>query len=123
LSIGFDGLRRFTRGLTGLSSLENKRTAPKRKPGYSRELVRAVRAVREADLFFRPDTKRHKKRSKAAKTAHERKRKPSNLKADGARQIIEFDMKHVLGGKYYAFCAIDPCTKEAVILKKKNIFL
>ncbi|MDR2471015.1 MAG: hypothetical protein LBD09_02760, partial [Treponema sp.] len=101
-----------------LSSLENKRTVPKRKrePGYSRELVRAVRAIREEDpsysakkihpillrsmetaevpsaatigrlinrenLFFRADTKRRKKRSKAAKTAHERKRKPSTLKA------------------------------------------
>jgi transposase len=102
-----------------LSSLENKPSAPKgkREPGYSREPVRAVRAVREADpsysakkirpillrvrasvpgtaalrgltarenLFFRPGAKRHKKRSKAAKTAHERKRKPYNLKAGTA---------------------------------------
>jgi transposase len=115
-----------------LSSLENKRTAPKRKrePGYSRELVRVVRMIREADpsysakkirpillrsmetaevlsvatlgrlinrenLFFRADTKRRKKHSKAATTAHERTRKPSTLKARGARQLIEFDMKHV----------------------------
>jgi transposase InsO family protein len=128
-----------------LSSLENKRTVPKREPGYSRELARAARAIREADpsysakkirpillrsmtaaeapsvstlgrliarehLFFRADTKRHKKRSKAT-------RKPYNLKADGARQIIEFDMKHVylLGQKHYAFCAVDPYTKEAAI--------
>jgi hypothetical protein len=37
-----------------LSSLENRRTAPKRKrePGYSRELVRAVRMIREADPSY-----------------------------------------------------------------------
>jgi transposase-like protein len=75
------------------------------------------RLIRRENLFFRADTKRHKKHSKAAQKAHERVRKPYNLKAGGARQIIEFDMKHVRlsGEKHYAFCAIDPFTKETVI--------
>jgi hypothetical protein len=62
------------------------------------------RLIARENLFFRADTKQYKKRSKAAKTAHERKRKPYNLKADGARQIIGFDMKHVflLEGKPFA---------------------
>jgi transposase InsO family protein len=41
----------------------------------------------------------------------------NDLKADGARKVIEFDMKHIylLGVKLYAFCAIDPFTKESVL--------
>jgi len=75
------------------------------------------RLISREKLFFRPDTKRRKKHSKAAKAAHERKRKPYDLKADGARKVIEFDMKHIylLGVKLYAFCAIDPFTKESVL--------
>jgi putative transposase len=39
------------------------------------------------------------------------------LKAEQPRSVIEFDMKHIyLGGvKQYAFVAVDPYTKEAVI--------
>jgi hypothetical protein len=75
------------------------------------------RLISRENLFFRADTKRHKKHSKSAKKAHERQRKPYNLKADAPREIIEFDMKHVylLGEKHYAFCAIDPVDKEAVV--------
>jgi hypothetical protein len=51
------------------------------------------RLTARENLFFRPGAKRHKKRSKSAKTAHERKRKLYNLKADGARQIIGFDIR------------------------------
>jgi hypothetical protein len=51
------------------------------------------RLTARENLFFRPGAKRHKKRSKAAKTAHKRKRKPYNLKTGGARQIIEFEGK------------------------------
>jgi hypothetical protein len=54
------------------------------------------RLTERNNLFSRPDTKRRKKRSKAAGKARERKRKPSNLKSGGARRIIEFDMKHVI---------------------------
>jgi hypothetical protein len=35
------------------------------------------RLIMRENLFFRPNTKRHKKRSKAAKNAHERMGKPS----------------------------------------------
>jgi putative transposase len=75
------------------------------------------RLINRERLFFRPDTKRHKKRSKTVKTGHERKRKPYSLKADGARQLIGFGMKHVylLGQKHYAFCAVDPYNKEASV--------
>jgi hypothetical protein len=75
------------------------------------------RLIARENLFFRADTKRHKKRSKAAQTAHKRTRKPYDLKADGARQIIEFGIKHVYvpGHKHYAFCAIDPYSKEAAV--------
>jgi hypothetical protein len=96
-------------------------------PTYSAKKIRPIllRTMAEADvpcaatlgrlisrnsLFFRADTKQHKKRSNSAKKAHERQRKPYNLKADGAGEIIEFDMKHInlFGKKLYAFCGIDP---------------
>jgi putative transposase len=75
------------------------------------------RLISRENLFFRPDVNRRKKHSNSAKKAHERKRKPYDLKADGARKVIEFDMKHIylLGVKLYAFCAIDPFTKESVL--------
>ena len=49
-----------------------------------------------------------------------KKRKPARLHAELAtkpRALIEFDMKHVYAGgrKYYAFCAIDVYTREALI--------
>jgi len=75
------------------------------------------RLISRNDLFFRPDTKSRKKRSRAARRAHERLRKPYDLKAGGPGQVIEFDMKHVylLGTKLYAFCAIDVFSKDAVV--------
>jgi len=44
-------------------------------------------------------------------------RKPHELKATSPHSLIEFDMKHIRVGnrKQYAFCAVDPYTKEAVI--------
>ncbi|MDR0475123.1 MAG: helix-turn-helix domain-containing protein [Treponema sp.] len=71
------------------------------------------RLISRENLFFRADAKRHKKRSKSAQKAHERQRKPYNLKADAPRQIIESGMKHagLLGEKHYAFCAVDPAPK------------
>jgi transposase InsO family protein len=58
-----------------------------------------------------------KKHSNGTQKAHERRRKPYNLATDGARRIIEFDRKHVYlpGEKHYAFCAVDPFTRETVI--------
>jgi len=75
------------------------------------------RLITREGLFFRPDTKLHRKRSNAALKAHERKRKPAGLKAAGPNQVIECDMKHVclLGQKLYAFAAIDPYKKDAVL--------
>jgi transposase InsO family protein len=75
------------------------------------------RLIKRENLFFISDIKRRKNRSKTAKTAHGRKRKPYGLKADTARQIIEFDMKHIplLGVKLYAFCGIDQFTRETVV--------
>jgi transposase InsO family protein len=75
------------------------------------------RLISRENLFFRPDTKMHRKRSKTAKKAHERKRKPAGLKADGPNRVVEYDMKHVylLGNKLYAFAAIDVYRKEAVL--------
>ena len=91
-------------------------------PGYSVKKIRPIllrsmktsevpsaaarrRLIARENLFFRPDTNRHKKHAKSAKTAHERTGKPYDLKADGARQIIGFGMKHVclLGQKICAF--------------------
>ncbi|MDR0472906.1 MAG: hypothetical protein LBH43_04465 [Treponema sp.] len=72
------------------------------------------RLISRENLFFRAGTKRHKKRGRnRLKKAHERQRKPCNLKADAPRQIIESDMKHIylLGQKQYAFCAVDPAPK------------
>jgi len=75
------------------------------------------RLISREGLFFRPDTKLHRKRSKSAVKGHERKRKPAGLKADGPNKVIEYDMKHVylLGNKLYAFAAIDPFKKDAVL--------
>jgi putative transposase len=75
------------------------------------------RLIRRENLFFRPDTKVHRKRSKAAVKGHERRRKPGNLNADAPNKVIEYGMKHVclLGRKLYAFCAIDPFKKDAVL--------
>jgi len=75
------------------------------------------RLIQREKLFFRPNLSHRKKHARAAKALHAKTRKPYGLKADGARQIVEFDMKHVylLGRKHYAFCAVDPYTKEAVI--------
>jgi hypothetical protein len=45
------------------------------------DFLRRIIFISEAFHFFRPDTKLHRKRSKAAVKAHERKRKPSKLNA------------------------------------------
>ena len=75
------------------------------------------RLIRRENLFFRSDIARRKKNSRRTKALAARKRKPYDLKAITPRQIVEFDMKHIylMGRKQYAFCAIDPFTKEAVV--------
>jgi putative transposase len=44
-------------------------------------------------------------------------RKPFNLYADGPRQVIEFDMKHIWSAnhRHYAFVAVDVFTKQATV--------
>lgn len=44
-------------------------------------------------------------------------RKPKDLAAKQPNQLIEFDMKHIYsyGRRFYAFVAIDPYTKQALI--------
>lgn len=75
------------------------------------------RLINRENLYFRADVARHKKKSKSAKAAQERKRKPYDLKASKEVKIVEFDMKHayVLDAKHYAFCAIDVLRKEALV--------
>jgi len=75
------------------------------------------RLIRREKLFFRADASRRKKHSNSAKKAHERLRKPYNLKPEDKREIVEFDMKHVylLGTKLYAFCAILVSRRETIV--------
>ena len=77
------------------------------------------RIITKCKLFFQEVVQVAKLRSKRA-VATWKKRKPVDLHArlaSASRQLIEFDMKHVYAGgkKYYAFCAIDVFTREAVI--------
>jgi transposase InsO family protein/transposase-like protein len=80
------------------------------------------RIIARFKLFFYEVIKVHKKHSRRAKKAWSdlKQRKPYNLTATQPRTLIEFDMKHIYVGsassdRYYAFCAIDPLTKESVI--------
>jgi len=75
------------------------------------------RLITRENLFFRVDVDKHRKRARKARQTHVRLKKPYGLKAESARQIIEFDMKHISmhGSKQYAFVGVDPLTKEAVI--------
>lgn len=76
------------------------------------------RIIRKFKLFFTEVVKKSKARSKRA-VATWKKRKPAGLHTalSTPRTLIEFDMKHVYAGgrRYYAFCAIDVYTKEALI--------
>jgi len=76
------------------------------------------RLINREGLYFRPDTKLHRKRSNAALKARERKRKTVSLKADGPDKVIGYDMKyvHLPGNKPRTYRAIDPCTKQVVLL-------
>jgi transposase InsO family protein len=75
------------------------------------------RIITKYNMFYRVDLRQHKKLSKSAKRTH-KNRKPKDLHATAPRQIIEFDMKHVLligSCKQYAMVAIDTVTKETFI--------
>jgi transposase InsO family protein len=73
------------------------------------------RIIQKFQLYFARIVRVSKARKAAVKAWV--KRKPYNLKAHGPRQVIEFDMKHInsLGQRNYAFVAVDPFTKEALI--------
>jgi transposase InsO family protein len=77
------------------------------------------RIIAKFKLFCSEVIIAHKKHSKRLKRAWNKlkQRKPYNLIATKPRTLIEFDMKHIYiyGTKYYAFCAIDPLTKESLI--------
>lgn len=87
----------------------------KRDFNYYYSAATIGRIIQRFKLFF----------SKVARIARQRKggikswitRKPYDLKANGPRQVIEFDMKHIYlsGVRRYAFVAVDIFTKEAVI--------
>lgn len=76
------------------------------------------RIIQRFKLFFTEVARRAKERSKRA-IAIWKKRKPAGLHTNLSqpRTLIEFDMKHIYadGQKYYAFCAIDVYTREALI--------
>ena len=76
------------------------------------------RIIQRFKLFFTEVVKQAKFRSKRALATWKR-RKPAGLHTNLSkpRTLIEFDMKHVYAGgrKYYAFCAIDVYTREALI--------
>jgi transposase InsO family protein len=73
------------------------------------------RIIQKFQLYFARIVRVSKARKAAVKAWI--KRKPYNLKANGPHQVIEFDMKHInsLGQRTYAFVAVDPFTKEALI--------
>jgi transposase len=76
------------------------------------------RIIKRFALFFAKNCKAAKRRSKLACIRKQKQRKPYGLKTISPHQLIEFDMKHIyLNGTtpQYAFCAIDPYTKESLI--------
>lgn len=79
------------------------------------------RIIKKYDLYFSRVVELHRKRSLAAKRAHQKSktinRLQYHLQCDEPRRLIEFDLKHISspGGKQYAFCAIDTVTKDAII--------
>lgn len=74
------------------------------------------RIIKRFELYFRAKIIASRKRAKKHQQVW-KVRKPYLLKAEKARSVIEFDMKHIyLGGvKHYAFVAVDIFTKEAVV--------
>ena len=89
------------------------------KPEFQFSCSTIGRIIHKYHLFFQEEIRQAQKRSNRA-IATWKKRKPAglhNLLATKARRLIEFDMKHIYvgGKKYYAFCAIDVFTKEALV--------
>lgn len=84
--------------------------------GWSYSAATIGRIIKKFELYFRAKILASKRLSRQRKQTW-KLRKPYLLKAEKARSVIEFDMKHIyLGGvKHYAFVAVDIYTKEAVI--------
>jgi hypothetical protein len=106
--------------------VEKVRAIRKEAPTYSTKKIRTIllrsmacaevpsvsaigRLIKRENLFFRPDTKLHRKRSNAVLKAHECERKPAGLKSTKPNRVVEFGIKHVylLGNKPYAFAAVE----------------
>jgi putative transposase len=87
-----------------------------RDHGYSYSAATIGRIIKRFELYFRAKILASKRLAKKRRQTW-KLRKPYLLKADRARSVIEFDMKHIyLGGvKHYAFVAVDIYTKEAVV--------
>jgi transposase InsO family protein len=94
------------------------------KPKFHISRSTIGRIIKKFNLFFSEVIKAHKRRSKLAKRhwSKLKSRKPYGLKAITPRSVIEFDMKHIYSHstRYYAFCAIDPLTKESAIHVAKS---
>ena len=73
------------------------------------------RIIQKFRLYFSKVIRVNKYRRSAVKAWVTRK--PKDLAAKQPRQLIEFDMKHIysLNRRFYAFVAVDPYTKQAVI--------
>lgn len=82
------------------------------------------RIIKKYNYYFYPFVTLKTRSKQARKRWNElKRRKPAGLKAKRPRQIIEFDMKHFIttdGSKYYLMCAIDQCSKDAVIHISKS---
>jgi len=83
------------------------------------------RIIARFKLFCSEVIKLHKKRSARMKRfwSEHKQRKPYGLSSTTQpHAVIEFDMKHVYANstRYYAFCAIDPYTKESLIYVARN---
>lgn len=81
------------------------------------------RIIKKFGLYFHRIKQYTKRRRQAIRQWSKLKnRKPAGLVSTKARELIEFDMKHIyaLNRKYYAMCAIDPFTREATIHLARN---
>jgi len=77
------------------------------------------RIIKRWNLFFARNLAKHKRRLRGNLKRWQKMRKPYGLKALSPHQLVEFDMKHIYSSEankpQYAFCAIDPYTKETLI--------
>jgi len=84
--------------------------------GISYSAATVGRIIKKFGLYFSAVIRAARARSKQAVKSWI-KRKPFGLKATGPHRLVEFDMKHIYAEhqRQYAFVAVDPFTKEAII--------